>query len=271
MLRTKYTRSLIGFTAIGLMAGCFDFGGGEGCNTPTNGLAGNGNFTYECSSAADPQCDGRTSSTYGPPPLPAAIARGARFGLRLAGGTVQPVSPTAVASVGQDFVALRTGKVGFVVSTGGEAVDAIRLDIVEPEQIVVAKSRSQRGELEAVVPSPPLQLAPSASTAVRAVAMKPGVGVFLNTGVLAGTIPVEWTIDAPDVASFAVEPDGTCLVTGLAEGRAELTAKMGILSGGVSIVVSEAPDPRDSGISDAGIDGDADPDAGDRGDAGGDS
>src|SRR4051794_9327541 len=65
--------------AVLLVAGRFnDNADDSGCNhTTTNGLADNATFQYECSGAADPACDPPNTE----PPLPEAIALGARFRL----------------------------------------------------------------------------------------------------------------------------------------------------------------------------------------------
>jgi hypothetical protein len=239
------SRRLFAVIAACVVAGCFDSGDSQGCSS-ANGLAGSRQFKYECSSAADPGCD-VPENGFGPV-LPQAVARGARFRLTSDGGPVTAVSPTSVRKDGNDFVALRDGNVGFVIPQGTEVVDAVRLMIAEPERIIIAASRqSSSGP---ITQSASLQLrgdtsGSSAQERVRAVAMNHAYPY------LAGTIPVNWNVDHPEIASFEIDNDGTCLVTGHAKGTAMLTATMDQLHTSLSIVVT---DSSEDGATDAGDD-----------------
>lgn len=252
-------RIFAGSVAVVLVAGCFNSNDDEGCNhTETNGLANNATFKYECSTAADPTCDPPNTE----PPLPDAIALGARFRLSVANAQpVEPVSTKAVARSGKDFIALRTGDIGFVLEgANGEAVDAVRLKVEAAVAITIAPPRSASPNYaigQFIGGTPPLVLAPSQSTTVRAIALR------AKNLPLAGTIPVDWSIDDSSIASFQVASDGTCYVTANDKGHAVLTAKSGGLYDGVEIFVDE-PAPDDGGPGDAGADAS---DAGNEGDA----
>jgi hypothetical protein len=248
--QSSMSRRLFAVIAACVVAGCFDSGDSQGCSS-ANGLAGSRQFKYECTSAADPGCD-VPENGFGPV-LPQAVARGARFRLTSDGGPVTPVSRSSVKTDGRDFVALRDGNVGFVIQQGTEVLDAVRLLSAEPERIIIAASR--RSVPGVMPPSASLKLALDTFGGVdrdhvRAIAMNHAFPY------LAGTIPVAWDIDHPEVASYSIEDDGTCLVTAHSQGTATLTATMDQLHTTLSIVVGQSSieTSGDAGPSDAGDD-----------------
>jgi hypothetical protein len=256
MGRRAHSR-VLGLAAIAFVTGCFDMGGGGGsCASSPNGLAGKGTFEYACKGSADPACEG--GDLFGEARMPASVARGSTFGLTLVGGSpdaVEAVSPRAVSGSRGTFTARRAGHVGFVASEDGEAIDAVRLLVVEPERLAIGPIPGTPDL------APRLDLALStlyAPTAhLRAVAMSGGA-------MLGGTMKVSWTIDDPEVASLSVGADYSCTVTGMSPGSTTLhaTSDAFVADMVVSVSGTRPPDPFDAG-GDTGTD--AEPDAADAG------
>ncbi|MBX3220888.1 MAG: hypothetical protein KF795_10235 [Labilithrix sp.] len=245
------------------VAGCFSWGSGDGgCAPAGNGLTGAGSFTYVCVSGADPECDGR-SAIDATQPLPRAVAKGARFGLLYGGGTVTPVSSKAVRTSGRDFVALRSGAVGFVVLADAEAIDAVRLEIVEADSLAIGSVGG--GFFGSSLFRESERLAVGSPLALRVAALESGVP-------LAGTLSdVVWTVDPPELATV-VSGAGTCELTGRTPGSGRLLASAAGLVAEIRIHVDEpaavADAGEDSSVSDASDDAS---DPSDAGDDGGDS
>jgi hypothetical protein len=230
---------------LGLL-GAIGCGGGsaDGCAPVTNGLGGNGDFDYECVGAADPECDGERAFVLGGRLPRLAIAQGARFRLRYLGapGAVVPVSPSAVLSANGEFSARRAGWLGFIVPAGPDIEDAIRLQFLEPDSLEVQK-RDAGVEV-------------TGTTNVRAVARNRGA-------LLAGNMPVTWSVDPPGLAAVDPTADGTCRVRGLVRGTVRVIARTDALTGELTLDV-EPSGPEDAGADAS--DGDAsDADARDAG------
>jgi hypothetical protein len=255
-------KTLAGLAAIGAATGCFDLGGGGGggCNAPPNGLAGKASFTYSCASTADPECDKTEILSWSdPPPLPAAVARGAKFGILFDGGLVAPVSSSAVRRSGSYLVAQRPGPVGFLGGEeAGEVIDVQRLQVVEADAVSLTRA-------DAAMFEDPRAMSVGASTTWQVRAMRQGRPV-------AGALPATFTVDDPSVLEVSSFAAGVASVVALAPGETALRVSFGELGVAESIRVSGTP------VSDAGSDaeapdaepGDADTDGGDASDAGGD-
>ena len=256
-----------GAVALVLLGGCFEYEGG-GCEPLANGIAGNGNFAYVCTSTADPHCDPGGGNTFGA--LPNAIARGARFRLRFDGSStgLAPVSSKAVRTTDDGFVALATGKLGFVVLSGAEATDATRLTVVAPDALAI-NGGAEPGEgpvgswVDWSRSDDAQRFRVGRSTTIRAVALA-------GETVLAGTITgLTWTVDPPDFATILDTDDGTVqlvtpragtgrvIVQGsrglIARARFEVDDGPPLLDGGADADVSDASDDADA--ADASNDG----------------
>ncbi|MBX3214054.1 MAG: hypothetical protein KF850_18610 [Labilithrix sp.] len=250
----SYLRRLTAVVASGLaVAGCFSWGAGDGgCAPAGNGLTGAGTFTYVCTSSADPECDDRLTID-ATQPLPQAIARGGRFGLLYSGGAVTPVSSKAARVTDTGFVALRSGSVGFVVLAGTEAVDAVRLEVVEADGIAIgslgaALGSGRFGDAERLVLGRPFTL--------RVAALQGGQP-------LAGTLSdVTWTVDPPELATAFVGV-GTCELTAKTPGSGRVIAARDGLVAELRVRVEEAPDPGDAGDDSSASDASDDADASD--------
>jgi hypothetical protein len=185
-------RSIRGWIVLGLVlvAGC----------TLGEGLAGNGTFEYVCSNTkADPACGELLQST-----MPSSIARGARFRLKFtdkkaeARGVVEPVSSEVIVRKGGDFIAQRTGLVGFIVKDGDVFVDAFRVNVVEPSGLRVL--RVGGGWL----PSPTDAVVVEEGTSFVTQALDE------NGRPIAGTMTPTWSVDDPSLFTVFPKQDGSC-------------------------------------------------------------
>ena len=259
-----------GAVALVLLGGCFELQGG-GCQPLVNGIAGNGNFSYVCTSTADPHCDPGGANMFGA--LPNAIARGARFRLRFDGSStgLAPVSSKAVRTTDDGFVALATGKLGFVVLSGAEATDATRITVVAPDALAIhgvaaAGEGPLRSWAEWSRADAAQRLQVGSSTMIRAVALS-------GETVLAGTITdLTWTVDPPDFADIVRSDDGTVQLETPrpGTGRVIVQGSSGLVAR-ARIEVDEGPPLRDAGADADVSDASDDADAGDASDDGGDS
>ncbi len=244
------------FLTIGaaVLAGCFeglgtfsDVGGG-------NGLAENGEFTYVCSSEADPHCDEQSS----PEALPAVLARGSRFDMRFRGTRdARPVSSRAVRDVApEEFETLVAGNIGFVVLSGDEGIDALRLTVAEPDGLAIGSPNIETPGWSRWSAGSEQRLG-LGKKRLRAVAL-------VGSSTLAGTLTgLTWTVDPPEVATIE-ENAGVWELSTLRPGSATVRVTRGELSSVARIVVTDepTPDPLDGGAGDGG-DADAEIDGGD--------
>jgi hypothetical protein len=241
------------------VAGCFSAGDGGGCGT---GLVGNGDFEYVCTGKADAYCGGSTGIALA---MPDAVALGSRFRVQFkntsgnGGGTVKAVSEKAIKTDDHGFTTLRTGRVGFVAFDGEEAVDAIRVRVVEPRSLGI-------GLVGGSAPIPRLGSYTVSIAEAAGFAVQPLDDLGAS---LAGTLVSSWTIDDPTIASVTDGHDGTCVVSAGRSGRTRLRVAAGTLEDSIGIVVGDPLPDGDGGLDeDAG--GDAgDPDAGPKDDGGG--
>lgn len=274
-------RSAFALMAGALTAGCFSVGSADcGVGDSASGLLGNGDFTYECvSKSRDPQCSDASR-------FPKAIALGARFGLTYQRGygpqSVVPVSAAAVkgeyssswgdlpwpSGEGQrGFVALRPGRIGFIVEGGDEIVDAFRLVVIEPAAIRIRRWTTYRD-------STPFSYFIDAEPTIEVYDTMRFDAVALESTdalkPLAGTLDAEWSVEDPTVVRLSRSDDGACDLEVLRHGeRTRLIAKFGALTAHVDVITAEATSPGDGSddVPDAGAD---DGDGGDLHDGGGD-
>ncbi|HVH42470.1 MAG TPA: hypothetical protein VM925_09000 [Labilithrix sp.] len=258
------------FTAAAVaLGGCLEYDGGDGCGGGANGIAGNLEFQYRCTSSNDPQCEGSLRSAS----MPAAVAQGAHFGLS-AGA---PVSAKAIETVGtgldrNEFVARASGTFGFVVLAEPEAVDGIRITVTRPVSLAIEVSRmpAREGSLTwSVWQGPGPQRTSIGTVPIRAVASANGVR-------LAGTLnDFEWGVEPPDLGVVHAREDGGFELQIMRAGSGRIHVSRGGLVAEASFEVreDEVPDAggdadTSEGGADAGDGGDLD--AGDGLDAGGD-
>lgn len=193
-----------------LVTGCG--AGFGGCNLDlTNGLAENGSFDYECVSEADLECDKPDDRLTGRIPY-RPIARGAHFRLRYLAGpytAVEPVSLKAAARAGQNLVGLRTGRIGFYVRAANKEIeDAIRFPFEEADRIGIAPIRET---------SLPAKVAVGQDLRLRVIPLR-------ESKELAGSVPVTWSVEPPELASIGADGVGVANLTALAAGSVRVRA-----------------------------------------------
>jgi hypothetical protein len=237
-----------------LVAGCFSAGGGS-C-TPSNGLAGNGSFHYDCvGDGVDPECVNRTITVGGQLPT-RPIARTASFKLTYLTNSTLPVeaaSTNAVSGTGT-FTAQRAGTIGFFVRAFNftdDVDDAVRLEVADPDSVRITPMTSRLfGETFSVGDE-----------------QRFGVRAFAQNEMLAGALSATWEIEPEGIVELETGRFGTCTLRAIARGKVKLTVKSAGLADSIVVDVAERGEPpeEDGGIDasgDAATDADANTDGG---------
>lgn len=241
------SRTRLGFYAsLLVITGCFSAGGGS-C-VDVNGLAGNGNFDYECvGDSVDPECDNLQIELGGHLPT-RAIARTASFRLTFPSDTTKSVktaSANAVSGSGT-FTVHRAGLVGFFVEALGgtdDIEDAIRLEVANPDSVRISRIGTLGfGERFDV----------GATQRFR-------VNAFENKDPLVGALSATWEVEPQDIVELEPERFGACKLHALAAGKVQLTVRSAGFTDTLAVDIVDGPIVRDdAGDADASTDASGD-------------